>query len=97
LSALADDFPTIRVELFGVPRLRAGVGRLDLRAATVEEALRALERACPGLVGSVLVGGRLHPAYRLNLNGERFLSDTEQSPTLRSGDCLILLAADAGG
>jgi molybdopterin converting factor small subunit len=85
----------ITIELFGVPRLRAGIGRVTLEAVDVGEALRGLGQACPALEGSVLREGRVHPAYRLSLNGDRFL--TEPATALADGDVLLLLAADVGG
>ncbi|HEX8203683.1 MAG TPA: hypothetical protein VF590_24620 [Isosphaeraceae bacterium] len=85
----------ITVELYGVPRLRAGVARVPLEAATLGEALRGLGRACPALEGSVLRDGGLHPAYRLSINGDHFVADPGQP--LADGDALLLLAADAGG
>ena len=86
-------------ELFGVPRLRAGAKNVEVRAASIAEALRELSLACPSLVNVVLFEGRLHPAYRLNLNGERFLSSGPEldAVSLSDGDCLLLLAADVGG
>ena len=47
------------------------------------------------LDGTVLREGRLHPAYRVCLNGDRFVSDPETA--LADGDELLLLAADVGG
>ncbi len=85
----------ITVELFGVPRLRAGLGRLTLEATSVGQALRLLAEACPSLSGTILENGRVQPAYRLSLNGERFVE--EPSTPLADGDCLLLLAADVGG
>ncbi len=85
----------ITIELFGVPRLRAGVGRVDLDAADVASALAALGRACPGLDGTVILGGAVHPAYKLSLNGDRFVTDP--ATPLAPGDALLLLAADVGG
>jgi molybdopterin converting factor small subunit len=88
--------PRVHVELFGVPRLRAGVSRLAVEAADLGEALRALSRACPALLGSVLSSeGSLQPAYTLNINGQRFTTDP--ATPLRDGDSLILLAVDVGG
>ena len=88
--------PRVHVELFGVPRLRAGARRLAVEAADIGAALRALSRACPALVGSVLSSeGSLQPAYTLNLNGQRFTTDP--STPLRDGDSLIVLAVDVGG
>jgi hypothetical protein len=54
-----------------------------------------LGRACPMLVGTVLRDGLVHPAYKLSLNGDRFV--TEPATTLTDGDVLLLLAADVGG
>jgi molybdopterin converting factor small subunit len=85
----------ITVEFFGVPRLRAGTGRVTLDASRLSVALGELRRACPALDGSVIQGGRVHPAYRLSLNGDRFVSDPETP--LADGDVLLLLAADVGG
>ncbi|MFO0893037.1 MAG: NTP transferase domain-containing protein [Isosphaeraceae bacterium] len=88
--------PTVVVELFGVPRLRAGVGQVRLEAGSVGEALRGLGLACPALVGSVLTAeATLRPAYMLSLNGRNFVSD--HATPLADGDALILLAVEAGG
>lgn len=85
----------ITIELFGVPRLRAGVARLSVEAASVGEALGALGRECPMLLGAVIAGAGVNPAYKLSVNGERFVSDS--SEPLAAGDALILLSADVGG
>jgi molybdopterin synthase sulfur carrier subunit len=85
----------IEIEFYGVPRLRAGRSRLRLEASSVGQALRELGRACPTLEDSVLQDGRVHEAYKLSLNGERFVSDP-QTP-LTAGDVLLLLSADVGG
>lgn len=85
----------ITIELFGVPRLRAGTGSVRLDAATLAMAVRGLRGVCPSLDGRVIVGDALHPAYRLSLNGDRFVSDP--ATPLADGDVLLLLAADVGG
>ena len=85
----------ITIELFGVPRLRAGTRLVALEAGDVGSALLGLGRACPGLEGSVLRSGRVHPGYKLSLNGDAFV--TEPSTALADGDVLLLLAADVGG
>ncbi|WP_435010933.1 hypothetical protein P12x_002223 [Tundrisphaera lichenicola] len=85
----------IKVELYGVPRLRAGTGLVSLEAADVGSAMIELGRACPALEGSVLMGDRVHPAYKLSLNGDRFVD--EPGTALLEGDVLLLLAADVGG
>ena len=85
----------ITVELFGVPRLRAGVAQVVLQAETLAGALRALGQICPSLVGTVLVEGRVHPAYKLSRNGDVFIDDP-RTPLI-DGDALLLLSADVGG
>ena len=85
----------VTIELYGVPRLRAGTCRVSLEASTVSAAIDGLGLACPSLDGAVVARGRVLPAYRLSLNGERFVSDPETP--LAPGDVLILLSADVGG
>jgi molybdopterin-guanine dinucleotide biosynthesis protein A len=87
--------PLVAVELFGVPRLRAGRCRVTVEAGTIGEALGKLAAACPGLVGSVLTDGWVHPAYRICINSERF--PTDPAEPLVDGDAILLMAADAGG
>jgi sulfur-carrier protein len=85
----------IAIELYGVPRMRAGTGLLHLEASTVGQALRELGRVCPALRDSVLRPELLHAVFKLSLNGERFVSDPETP--LADGDVLLLLSADVGG
>lgn len=87
---------TVRIELYGVPRIKAGCARVDVEAATLSEALLGLAQNCPALAGSVVLeNGTLRPAYRVSLNSERFLTDP--ATELAAGDVLLLLAADVGG
>jgi molybdopterin converting factor small subunit len=85
----------VTIELYGVPRLKAGIARLSVEAASVAEALAALAGECPALRGTVLEGREVSPAYRLSVNGERFVTDP--AAPLADGDALILLSADVGG
>jgi molybdopterin converting factor small subunit len=85
----------ISIEFFGVPRLRAGTSKVSLEAGSLASAMEGLGRVCPSLNGSVLQEGWIHPAYRLCLNGDQFVSDPETP--LADGDVLLLLAADVGG
>ncbi|MFQ5878419.1 MAG: MoaD/ThiS family protein [Acidobacteriota bacterium] len=86
---------TVTFELFGVARARAGRKEVRVAARTIGSALSALEEICPQLSGPVVAGGRLTRHFRLSLNGRGFVSDP--SRTLREGDRLILLSAEAGG
>jgi sulfur-carrier protein len=85
----------ITIEFFGIPRLRAGIGCVQLEASSLASALSGLGRICPALDGPVIAEGRVHPAYRLCLNGDRFVSDP--ATPLAEGDVLLLLTADVGG
>jgi hypothetical protein len=83
------------IEFYGVPRLRAGMSRLTVAGASVGEAIDAMALACPSLSGHVFQNGSVHPAYKLSVNGERFVSD--RSILLSDGDTLLILSADVGG
>ncbi|MEQ9324109.1 MAG: MoaD/ThiS family protein [Polyangiaceae bacterium] len=90
-----DDPARVRIELYGVPRLRAGKTTVDVRANSVAEALEALASACPDLAPSVVDAGALSPAYLIAINGTQF--DDDPATRLRDGDVLVLLSAQAGG
>jgi molybdopterin converting factor small subunit len=85
----------VMIELFGVPRLRAGRPAVRVEATSLGAALRDLGRLCPALDGGVVAGEALHPAYRACLNGEQFVSDP--ATPLADGDILLVMAADVGG
>jgi molybdopterin converting factor small subunit len=95
LTRLERDHGMITIELFGVPRLRAGVASVQVEAGSVAAALRGLGRLCPALDGPVVAGGTLHPAYLACKNGTEFVSDP--ATTLADGDVLLVMAADVGG
>jgi sulfur-carrier protein len=84
----------MRVELLGVPRARAGVAELELRADTLGELLVALAVRFPSL-GELITADRLRPSVVANLNGDRFISDPRTQ--LSEGDSVLILSADAGG
>lgn len=86
--------PQVTVEFYGIPRQRAGRMELTVEAATVGAALAAVAGVCPELK-DLCAGGRLAPAYRLSLDGRRFLTEVEER--LEPGSRLLLLSADAGG
>lgn len=85
----------ITVEFFGIPRQRAGRAELSLPAATIADALAGIERACPDLADLRRPDGRLTPHYLLSIDGQRFVSDTDER--LSPGTRLLLLSADPGG
>jgi molybdopterin converting factor small subunit len=85
----------VRIELFGIARARAGREAVDVDAASLGEAVRALGAACPGLVPEVVTDGRLADGFVANLNGDAFVDDP--ALPLRPGDTLLVLGAQAGG
>jgi molybdopterin converting factor small subunit len=85
----------VTIELYGVPRLRAGRDEIAVEAVCLGDALAALGRACPVLVPSVVDGQRLRPSYVVAINGVQFTADAGHP--LRDGDAIVLLSADAGG
>ena len=90
---------TIRVELFGIPRVRAGVGQTSVLAgrssATIAEVLDAVAQQVPGFAGGCLDNGMLRDGIVANIDGERF----EPSPDsiITESQTLLILSADAGG
>jgi molybdopterin converting factor small subunit len=85
----------VTIELYGVPRMRAGRDEIAVEAGCLGDALAALGRECPMLTPSVVDGQRLRPSYVVAINGIQFTADATHP--LRDGDAIVLLAADAGG
>lgn len=85
---------TMRVELFGVPRQRAGISELEVEAETLGQVLEAVALRVPSL-RELIQQDRLHPSLTASLNGDLFVSDP-QTP-LAKNDCVLILSADAGG
>lgn len=86
----------MRIELFGVARLRAGRARVELEADTLDSALRALGRACPGVEPDVVEAGRLTRHFLASLNGGPFLAGDEKL-ALKTDDTLVIIGNQAGG
>jgi molybdopterin converting factor small subunit len=85
----------VTVELYGMPRQRAGRSELRVSAGTAAAALRAAAALCPGLGAVLRTDGGLSRHCLLSLNGREFLTDLTRP--LEEGDRLLLLSADAGG
>lgn len=91
---------TIRVELFGTPRLRTKRSVIELttpRHVRLDELVSTLGQACPELVGHAIQDdlSGLQEGFVLNLNGTRFLSRDDL--TFGPGDSLLLMSNQAGG
>ncbi len=85
----------VTVELFGIPRARAGVSQTVAHGSTLGDVLLDLARRFPALGETCIQDRSLKPGYTANLRGEKFVTD----PTLRlrEGDAILLLSVDAGG
>jgi molybdopterin converting factor small subunit len=84
----------MRVEFLGLPRERAGVAEVELRADTLGQLLDALVARFPSF-GELVDADALRPSFVANLNGDRFVSDPRTA--LLDSDCVLILSADAGG
>lgn len=85
----------VTVELFGIPRARAGVAQTVADGATLGDVLEDLSRRFPDLGTACVCGRRLQPGYTVNLSGRRFVTDPDT--VLQPGDAVLLLSADVGG
>ena len=85
----------VTVELFGIPRSRAGVAKTTAQGTLLGDILLDLANRFPGLAQDCIDGRRLRAGYTVNLGGNRFVSapDTAIGP----GDTVMLLSLDAGG
>ena len=85
----------VNVELFGIPRARAGVAATTAVGACLGDILRDLAARFPTLGETCIDGRKLRPGFTANLGGERFVSDPDTP--LVDGNTVLLLSLDAGG
>lgn len=83
------------VELFGIPRARAGVARTTAEGEDLGDILEQLVKRYPALAAECVQGRRLQPGYTANLGGEQFVTDP--ATKLREGEAVLILSVDAGG
>ncbi|MGH2350518.1 MAG: MoaD/ThiS family protein [Chloroflexota bacterium] len=90
---------TVRVELFGMARLRAGRREVVVPwrpGLTLGDLPAQVAAACPVLQGRVVdASGGLAQGLVFNLNGRDFLRDP--ATPIQPGASLLLLSADGGG
>jgi molybdopterin converting factor small subunit len=88
--------PSIRVELFGVPRLLMGARSLTANGATLADLAADLVRRSPALAGRVLDSCTGWP-----LDGYSFVVDEQftrdRDLPLHTGTSVLLVASAAGG
>ena len=85
----------VAVELFGIPRARAGVARTSAVGDNLGDVLVDLATKFPRLAETCIDGRDLRAGYIANLSANRFI--TSADTPLRLGDTVLLLSLDAGG
>ncbi len=85
----------VTVELFGIPRARAGVSQTLANGSTLGEVYLDLAQRFPALGKECIQGRFLKAGYTANLQGEKFVTDP--ATMLNEGDFILLLSIDAGG
>ncbi len=85
----------VLVELFGIPRARAGVDQTSAIGSTLGDVFLNLAERFPQLGEACLDGCRLKAGFIANLRGERFVTDP--AIELAEGDAILLMSLDAGG
>lgn len=85
----------VRVEFYGIPRVRSGVDHTFVEGNTLGEIIEELGNRYPGLRQCCVEGRNLRPGYIVNLDGNSFVSD----PLTRvsSENSVLLMSIDAGG
>ena len=89
----------IRVELYGIPRQRAGTELLHVAAESagisLAQILTDLENQAPELAAACFQQGTLRNGYLASIDGKTFVTDPQT--VVLPGQSLLLFSADAGG
>jgi molybdopterin converting factor small subunit len=83
------------VELFGIPRARAGLAQTSAVGDNLGDVLADLAARFPQLAETCIDGRSLRTGYIVNLCARRFVTSPETP--LSEGDTILLLSLDAGG
>lgn len=83
------------VELFGIPRARAGLAQTSAVGDNLGDVLADLATRFPQLAETCIDGRALRTGYIVNLCAKRFVTSPETP--LCEGDTILLLSLDAGG
>lgn len=87
--------PRIRVEFYGIPRVRAGIAAKDVDATTVRELCQILAQQLPAFAAACLNNDQLSAETLLSINGRNFTRDP--AIELHEGDVVLIFSADVGG
>ena len=85
----------VEVELFGIPRARAGTERTQATGDCLGDLLVDLAAKFPALGAACIEGRCLRSSFVANLGGRRFVTAPETP--LAEGETVLLLSIDAGG
>ncbi len=85
----------VTIELYGLPRLRAGAERIELPAGPLHTLLTGLAGALPGLVPDILRNGALTEHALIAVDGRDLLVDP--LAMISDGSVLVLISAQSGG
>ena len=85
----------VEVELFGIPRARAGTARTNATGDCLGDVLVDLAAKFPKLAEACIDGRTLRPSYMASLGGRQFVTAPETP--LIAGETVLLLSIDAGG
>lgn len=85
----------VTVELYGLPRLRAGADRILVPAGSLRDVLVFLAGALPGLVPDIVQDGRLGEHASVAIDGRGFIDDP--ATPCPAGTILVMISAQAGG
>lgn len=89
----------ITVEFFGIPRVRAGVQRMEMHpecgAAKLSEILREVAQRIPGFAEACMSEDGLGEHFIASIDGERFIRD--EDVLIEDQRTVLILSADAGG
>ena len=85
----------IAVELFGIPRARAGVAKSYAVGSNLGDVLADLAQRFPSLAETCIDGRSLRPGFVVNLSADRFVTAPETP--INERDTVLLMSLDAGG
>jgi hypothetical protein len=85
----------VTVELYGLPRQRAGADRCEVPAGRLREVLTHLAAALPGLVPDIVHDGRLGEHALIAVDGRELTTDPDLP--CPDGTVLVMISAQAGG
>ena len=83
------------VELYGLPRLRAGAERIELAPGRLHALLVEMAAALPGLVPDIIAAGALTEHALVAIDGRSLLIDP--AAEIPDGAVLVMISAQAGG